>query len=133
MEEERQETDGGFFFFPWAPRNRWQEDDTCHQGGETRTQAGKEMCILSLALLPSASFFSLSMKASPRDPLGAGKSVEICTQAFQVDFPGGLGGGVGGGNVPLPRQKKHQDVGKLPQFCQPLDFQETNTGLKLKN
>ena len=119
MEEERQETDGGFFFFPWAPRNRWQEDDTCHQGGETRTQAGKEMCILSLALLPSASFFSLSMKASPRDPLGAGKSVEICTQAFQVDFPGGLGGGLGGGTCPYQDRRSTRMLENFPNSASP--------------
>lgn len=74
------------------------------------------MCILSLALLPSAGFFSLSMKASPRDPLGAGKSAEIGTQAFQVDFPGGLGAG---GTCPYQDRKSTRILENFPVSASP--------------
>lgn len=50
------------------------------------------MSLESLALLPSGSFSSTEITASPRLPLGAGKSAEKCTQAFLVDCPGARGG-----------------------------------------
>lgn len=58
----------------------------------------------SLAPLPSASFFSTKITASPRHPLGAGKSAEKCTQTFPVDCPEARGG-------PLDPTKKEETPG----------------------
>lgn len=45
----------------------WRDQDTGKQGN---------VSLESLALLPSACFFSPNVTASPRHPLGAGKSAE---------------------------------------------------------
>lgn len=77
-----------------------------------RRAAGKRVFGESPALLPSAGFFSLSIRASPRDPAGVGRSAEMCGPAMAE------------GPAPPSRRTRH------PRFCQPVDFKETS---KLKN
>lgn len=57
-----------------------------------RRAAGKRVFGESPALLPSAGFFSLSIRASPRDPAGVGRSAEMCGPAFRLGSPSDGGG-----------------------------------------